>query len=1090
MDATSAHSFSSDQILNQFLIIQKQLSEHETRLREWGTPLTLEDRNSLQEAIAFFDQIKEGFEFWERRYQLLLTHTSSRVLELTPQGIILNANSALCQCTGYADEELIGQTWWETLSPNEPSGTTPDLAERLQSGEPLAFTVTITGKEGQEIVLAVQAQPSFNGAGELEQLLLVGEDISERVRLEQRAQRLQHDITEIQRISHLGSWIWDIPSNTVTWSEELYRIYGLSPEEFEASFEGFLERVHPDDREQTRQIIAKALDDLTTFVFEHRIIRPDGRERHLLARGEVFRDSQGEVTRMIGTGQDITERVNSEEALRAREALLDAAVSGAPLILSMIDREGIIHLSMGKTLGDLLAGLETPSGETVGKSIYALYGDQYPQVIESFENALQGASVITTLEAENITFETRFEPLKNKHGDIEGVIGLALDITERKRTEEKLRKQTSANRLLKEIATASNEARSIQSAFKYALLKICEYTGWSIGHVYFIDRQDPDRLIPSDIWATDKKGKYAAFQQATQAANFSPEVGIIGKVFALKEPILLTDLSAAEFSRSEAALEADLTAAYVFPVFLSEEPIAVMEFYAANGFEPEDDILEIMQNVGTMLGRVIERDRAQESLRDSEERYRLLIESVQDYAIFSLDQNGRITSWNVGAEKIKGYTAEEVLGEHFSIFYLPEDRERGIPTENLEKARKFGRLEQEGWRVRKDGSQLWATVVISPLYDEDGELLGYSKVVRDLTRRRQAYQALQESEARFRTIFESAGIGIELVDLEGRLLAINPAIWDIFGYDRDELLSEAQAPMYQPVNVVAGSAHFQRLSLGEIDSYSLERPFQHKDGEQIWVQLTVSLIRDAESNPSYAVAMVNDITERRQMEAEVAELNRRLMEERENERLHLAQELHDGPVQDLYGLAFSLKSLQASVSEAEERSQVIEIDHTVQRVVDSLRSMSVELRPPSLAPFGLEKSLRTYADDFQDKHPDIKIELSLMEDGQKLPENVRLALYRIFQVSLTNVLRHAKASTVWVRFNFDAEEVVLEIQDDGVGFELPERWIDFAREGHLGLVGAFERAEAMEGELNVESSPGQGTRICVRVPRDGAAFNQ
>lgn len=1091
MDAAPTHSFSSEQILSQLLIVKKLLSEHEARMREWETQFASGEEFSLTEVANFFEQIKTALEFWERRYHQLFAQTTNRVLELDAQGVILKANPALCQCTGYAEGELIGQNWWEILSPSDPSGGLPVLAERLQSGETFEFTVTINGKDGQEIILVMHAQPIYDQGGALAQIVLVGEDISDRVRLEQRAHRLQSDISEIERIAHLGSWIWDIPSNTVTWSEELYNIYGLSPEEFDASFEGFLARVHPEDREHTQKIISTAGEDLSAFVFEQRINRPNGELRHLLVRGEVLRNRQGEPIRMIGTSQDITERVASQEALRAREALLSAAVSGAPLILFIIDSEGIIQLSMGKSLSDLLAGQESQSRALTGRSIHSVFGDKFPKIVESYERAFQGASVIVVIESEDRVFEARFEPMREESGLITGVIGLALDVTEQKRSEAKLRNQTMANQLLKEIATASNEAHSVESAFKYALLKVCEYAGWSVGHVYFVDQQTPDLLTSADIWAMDKKDRYAAFRQATKSISFSQEDGLIGKVYAGKEPILLADLSRAkDFLRGQAALEIGLTAVYAFPVFLSDEPVAVMEFYAAHEVEPNDDILEIMQNVGTMLGRVIERNRAGESLQESEERYRLLVESVQDYAIFSLDPEGYITSWNAGAEKIKGYAAEEILGEHFSTFYLPEDRERGLPEFNLAHARDLGRFEQEGWRVRKDGSHLWANVVITPLYDEDGELIGYSKVVRDLTRRREAYQALQESEARFRTIFENAGMGIELVDLEGRLLAVNPAIREIFGHSQEETYAELSASTNQLVNVTTNSTHFKRLTQGTIDSYTLERPFKHKNGEIIWLHLTVSLVRDAENKPLYVVAMVEDITERRQMETEVAELNRRLMEDRENERLHLAQELHDGPVQDLYGLTFSIKSLESNITMDGADSQVEEIDQTVRRVVDNLRAMSVELRPPALAPFGLEKALRSYAEEFQDQHPEYKIELDLMEDSKNLPENVRLALFRIFQVSITNVLRHAEASTARVRFAFDAEEVVLEIVDDGKGFKLPKRWINFAREGHLGLVGAFERAEAMGGELTVESAPGEGTRVRVRVPRETSEVDQ
>jgi PAS domain S-box-containing protein len=144
-----------------------------------------------------------------------------------------------------------------------------------------------------------------------------------------------------------------------------------------------------------------------------------------------------------------------------------------------------------------------------------------------------------------------------------------------------------------------------------------------------------------------------------------------------------------------------------------------------------------------------QRRAAEEELRRSEERFRRLVEGVTDYAIYMLDPEGRISSWNAGAERFKGYTAREVMGRHFSDFYLPEDREAGVPQRALETARSEGRFEAEGWRVRKDGSRFWASVVIDPIRGDDGTLIGFTKITRDLTERKAAQEALEQSRDQF-----------------------------------------------------------------------------------------------------------------------------------------------------------------------------------------------------------------------------------------------------------------------------------------------------------------------------------------------------
>jgi signal transduction histidine kinase len=144
--------------------------------------------------------------------------------------------------------------------------------------------------------------------------------------------------------------------------------------------------------------------------------------------------------------------------------------------------------------------------------------------------------------------------------------------------------------------------------------------------------------------------------------------------------------------------------------------------------------------------------------------------------------------------------------------------------------------------------------------------------------------------------------------------------------------------------------------------------------------------------------------------------------------------------------------------------------------------MAAESRPPTLAPFGLEKAIKSHIDRLQPAHPELRVKLELMPDGQILPEQTRLALFRIYQAALSNVLRHATAHQVVIRLSLDEEQVVLEVQDDGQGFELPERWIEIARQGHLGLIGMVERAESIGGQLNVVSAPGQGTVIQAVIP--------
>lgn len=226
-----------------------------------------------------------------------------------------------------------------------------------------------------------------------------------------------------------------------------------------------------------------------------------------------------------------------------------------------------------------------------------------------------------------------------------------------------------------------------------------------------------------------------------------------------------------------------------------------------------------------------------------------------------------------------------------------------------------------------------------------------------------------------------------------------------------------------------------------------------------------------------------DVTASRQMEAELAEVQRRLIDNTEAERLQLSQELHDGPMQDLYGLSFQLEMLR--LLPAEEQGQLVSsLREKLLSVIQTLREISGELRPPTLAPFGLEKAIRSHAEGFRQGQPGLDIELDLEADGRQLPERMRLALFRIYQGAMTNVVRHAQADKVQIRFKLEPHQVRLEIQDNGRGFETPSRWVELVRGGHFGLAGAAERAEAVGGRLEVLSKPGDGTLIRVVAPRN------
>jgi PAS domain S-box-containing protein len=351
----------------------------------------------------------------------------------------------------------------------------------------------------------------------------------------------------------------------------------------------------------------------------------------------------------------------------------------------------------------------------------------------------------------------------------------------------------------------------------------------------------------------------------------------------------------------------------------------------------------------------------------------------------------------------------------------------------------------------------------APLQDDQGNVTGVISVFTELTEQRKAEEALQESEARFQAIFEDTAVGILIKDAQGRLIQSNPAFQRMLGYTADELAEINYIDLIHPFDRKASQQKLNDLVAGQIDHYQLNKRYICKDKQVVWASLTASPIHDADGQVRLIVSVIEDITANKLIEEELAEVQRRLAQGREDERRRLSQDLHDGPLQDLIGLVYRVQALQDVQPEAPEVGELDSIQGTLREVVNTIRSICGELRPPALAPFGLEKAIRSHAEEFQNMYPEFNISLNLYQDRQSLSEELRLMLYRVYQEALNNILRHSKAKKIWVRFLVDSDQVVLEVQDDGVGFEMPRRWVELARQGHLGIVGLIERVEARRG---------------------------
>ena len=406
-----------------------------------------------------------------------------------------------------------------------------------------------------------------------------------------------------------------------------------------------------------------------------------------------------------------------------------------------------------------------------------------------------------------------------------------------------------------QLVSAIAQARNVDVAFELALREICAFTGWAVGQAWV--RNGGPYLECSSAWCA-RSTQFQAFRDRSESLTFGPGEGLPGRAWAGKQPIWQHDLRAEpDLPRVPFAREAGLGAALAVPVLAEQDVVAVLEFFMTEAQEEDERLAQVASTTAAQLGALIRRKQAEDALRSSEECFRLLVESIEDCAIFKLDLDGQVTSWNPGAERITGYPADEIVGCNIARLYPAEAVHAGRPGHQLGLARARGRYEEADWRVRSDGLRFWASVVITALFDDSGALGGFSHVIRDATSQKLAEAELQG----LRSIVDCSDDAILSFNEHGVITTWNPGAERLFGHSAREVIGRSVTALI-PEGATGGDRGSLERALEQGNVVRYELSALRKNGGRVDVAVTVSPIRDTAGAITGASAVARDVTDR------------------------------------------------------------------------------------------------------------------------------------------------------------------------------------------------------------------------------------
>jgi two-component system, cell cycle sensor histidine kinase and response regulator CckA len=492
---------------------------------------------------------------------------------------------------------------------------------------------------------------------------------------------------------------------------------------------------------------------------------------------------------------------------------------------------------------------------------------------------------------------------------------------------------------------------------------------------------------------------------------------------------------------------------------------------------------------------ISERKRMEQALRESEERIRLMIEGVSDYAIFMLDVNGQVASWNRGAERIKGYQANEIVGKHFSVFYPPDDVQNGKPERLLRSAAETGQVSDEGWRVRKDGTSFLANVVITAVRDHDGELRGFSKITRDVTARHEIEKKLHQEQQFVKSLVECFPDLIVVLNKKGEFEFVSDRIKDILGVTPEQYIGRPVGQRLEAGDRAKLSSMFQAAMEGQKDIEQIEIHAPHANGSIKTLRVTANALYDGKGNIVGMVSSGRDVTESKQLEQQLADKEK--FASMGQMMAGAAHELNN-PLTAILGVSDLLR--ERATDDASKR-QIDLIHQQARRAATIVQNLLAFSRPVARGRTTLrldeivKEAISIERMNLEKRNISVSFTAA---DGAWPIDGDRKLLLQVFLNIITNAEQSISTAReqgeLKVSMAREGEKFGVTFADDGPGIpadilgKIFDPFFTTKRPGGgsgLGLTISLAVIKEHGGTIDVESKPGEGAEVHVALPAAG-----